>query len=69
MLNRMCNNCLCLGENCKGETDHTYTGCIFKKQTTQDCCENNSYSIGFSREELEEKNICVSKLQEETKTK
>ena len=31
MLNAMCENCLKLGTDCKGETCLAYTGCLFKK--------------------------------------
>jgi len=63
-LNRMCNDCLCLGNDCKGSTNHTWTGCALKRQDAKNIWEDNSHRIGFSREELEEKNVCVSKLKE-----
>jgi len=62
MLNRMCNNCLCLGKDCKGSTNHTWTGCAFKKQNATSCWTSDSHRIGISREELEQKNVCKSKL-------
>jgi hypothetical protein len=64
MLNRMCNNCLCSGNECKGEISNIYTGCVFKRQATEQKSENNTYRIGISREELEQKNVNVNKLKE-----
>lgn len=31
MLNRMCENCLCLNNGCAGTTSMVWTGCIFKE--------------------------------------
>lgn len=31
MLNRICNNCLCLNIDCQGTTNTVWTGCILKK--------------------------------------
>ena len=66
MLNRMCNNCKCLGNDCKGEINHVYTGCVFKKQDTS-TQENNSCIIGMSTEEVESRNINKNKLMEVTR--
>lgn len=30
-MNRMCNNCICLNDSCKGSNNTVWTGCIFKK--------------------------------------
>ena len=30
-MNRMCNNCICLNNTCKGSNNTVWTGCIFRK--------------------------------------
>lgn len=30
-MNDMCNNCICLNEDCKGSQETVWTGCVFKK--------------------------------------
>ena len=63
-LNRMCKDCLCLGKDCNGETNHIYTGCIFKKSEPNAIYGDDSHRIGISREELEHKNVNINKLKE-----
>lgn len=31
MLNKMCENCLCLGNECKGTENQVWSGCIYKR--------------------------------------
>lgn len=31
MLNKMCENCLCLGNDCKGTGNQVWSGCIYRK--------------------------------------
>lgn len=31
MLNKMCENCLCLGKDCNGTENQVWSGCIYRK--------------------------------------
>lgn len=59
-LNRMCANCLNLGNGCKGTTCQTWTGCVFKKTAAEE--QASPYIPIMSREDLEEKGVNINTL-------
>ena len=59
-LNRMCSNCLKLGNDCKGTTCQTWTGCVFKAVAASE--RTSPYIPIMSREDLEEKGVNINAL-------
>ena len=59
-LNRMCADCLELGNGCKGTTCQTWTGCVFKVMATKE--QTSPHIPIMSREDLEEKGVNISAL-------
>lgn len=59
-MNRMCANCLKLGDGCKGTTCQTWTGCVFKVPSSKE--QTAPYIPVMSREDLEEKGVNINAL-------
>lgn len=59
-LNRMCADCLKLGNGCKGTTCQTWTGCVFKATAASE--RTSPYIPIMSREDLEENGVNISAL-------
>ena len=59
-MNRMCADCLKLGNGCKGTTCQTWTGCVFKVTATKE--QTGPHIPIMSREDLEEKGVNINAL-------
>lgn len=65
-LNRMCTSCQCLGVDCGGTAESVWTNCIYRKSAKGDADLSPVIPI-MSREDLEERGVLISKLNEAAK--
>ena len=63
-MNRMCLDCECLNNDCKGTNNQTWTNCIYRKSDKNNLNSNSVIPI-ISRETLKEHNVLISKMIEE----
>lgn len=59
-MNRMCADCLKVGNGCDGTTCQAWTGCVFKVTITKE--QTSPHIPIMSREGLEEKGVNINAL-------